>query len=351
MKLSSKGRRGIARLILLTSSLALVFGIAEGVARITWPKREAGWKRPPPGDLEKIEGLVALSQPNVLGQHVGVMFRTNSNAIRGPEISSQPAPGVVRVAITGDSVTAGWGVEEQHTYSTYLEEFLTETPIEGARETKGYEVLNFGLAGLNAPAAIDRLIQKSSLYQPRVAVYGYTVNDIEGPSYRKSDLQVDGDLAKRYRAKRFSRSYLIRVIWPNLIALREWLSPVPGSQLEAFYHNYFDNIAAWRDVDTALARFANWGRSEDVCVMLLLHTQLTNLGPFHLYHPMYDAVAKAAERHGVQTIRSFSRFDGANAVSYWIHLWDAHPNANGHRVLAEALDEGLRSLPAGCWRP
>jgi hypothetical protein len=183
------------------------------------------------------------------------MYRTNSESIRGPEISAEAAPGVVRIAITGDSVTAGWGVEEVDTYANRLEAALEEVPVEGASRATGYEVLNFGLAGLNAQAAIDRLEQKSRIYHPQITVYGFTVNDIEGPSYRRSDLEVDGELAKRYRAHRFSKSYLLRVLWPNVIALREWVRPIPGSQLEAFHHGYFDNPAASGDLESALARF------------------------------------------------------------------------------------------------
>ncbi len=347
----SNARSWIARLALLLTSLALVLGLAEGLARVTWPKREGGWKKAAHPDLPKIEGLVALSQPNTLGVHVGVMYRTNSNAIRGPEIATDAAPGVLRIAITGDSVTAGWGVEENETYSAYLQEALEQTPVRGAAGGSGYEVLNLGLAGLNAGAAIDRLEQKSALYRPRIAVYGFTINDIEGPNYRRSDLRVDGELAKRYRAHRFSRSYLLRVVWPNLIALREWLRPLPGSQLEAFHYNYFENAAAWGDLDAALGRFAAWGQAEKICTVVLLHTQLTNLGPFHLYRPIYDAVAEAAAHHDLAVTRTFSRFDGRNAVGFWIHLWDAHPNAKGHRILAQALEEGLRDLPASCWVP
>lgn len=349
MRLSGTAGRGIARLLLVLLSVALVLGVAEGVARVTWPERNRPERREQDDDLPKLSGLVALSQPNVRGRHVGVLYRTNSHAIRGPEIPIEAAPGVLRIAITGDSVTAGWGVEENATYARVLEQALTQNPIASAPAHQRYEVLNFGMAGLNTRSAIERLEQKSQIFHPRIAVYGFTVNDIEGPAYRASDLEVDAALAKRYRKYRFAKSHLLRVLWPNLIALREWIQPLPGSQLEAFYYNYFENPRAFGDLDRALEQFAKWGESENVCTHVLLHTQLTNLGPFHVYHPMYRAVTEAAQRHGLGVTSSFSRFSGTNATRFWIHLWDAHPNPSGHRILAEALEEGLRGLPASCW--
>ena len=97
MRRSGTARAGIARLLLALASVALVLAVAEGVARVSWPERNRPAKLKPSDDLPKLSGLVALSQPNARGLHIGVVYRTNSHAIRGPEIATEAAPGVVRI--------------------------------------------------------------------------------------------------------------------------------------------------------------------------------------------------------------------------------------------------------------
>jgi len=249
----------------------------------------------------------------------------------------------------------GWGVEEDDAYPARLKARLNADPIANARGREGepighFSVLNFGLAGLNTASSIERLIKKAQIYRPQMAVYGFTINDIEGPRYRGGDDGgVNKVLAERYRAHRFSPSYLIRVLWPNWVALEEMILPTPGSLHVVQMENYFDNPAAWQDLDGGLERFARFGRAQGICAVLLLHTHLTQLGPFHAFHPIYDRVAEAGEAHGLPVIRSFDNFDGLSAPAYWVSYWDAHPNAAAHEVLAGALDSGLRALPSKCW--
>jgi lysophospholipase L1-like esterase len=354
-KASPRSRTALARALLLLVSLLVVLGLAEGAARLSWNEKE---RRPAPAEydasLPRIKGLRALAAPHVRGVHKGVLYRTNSRAIRGPEYAERPPAGVFRVAITGDSVTMGWGVEEAEAYPALLEQGLSAHPV-APDARRSYQVLNFGLAGLNADGAVSRLIKKSAYYRPSLVVYGFTVNDIEGPHFRRSDPQTDESpgnqsLANRYRAQRFSPSYLLRILWPNWVALQEMWSPTPGTHQAALLENYFENPAAFAALDAALGRLAAHAEEQGICAHVLVHTQLSQLGPFHPYSSVYDVVAQAADRHGLGVTTTESRFDRANAAGYWVSYWDAHPNAAAHRVLAEALEEGLRGLPAACWQ-
>jgi lysophospholipase L1-like esterase len=346
----------LARAALVLTSLALVIGIGEVVARLTWQERVNPPRSGEVRDLPSIKGRKALSAANANGLHKGAYYRTNAHAIRGPEYLEHPEPGTFRIAMTGDSITMGWGVEEGFAYPAQVEARLNANPLEHATDTQGqpvqhFEVLNFGLAGLNTLAAIRRLEQKSRIYSPALAVYGFTINDIEGAHYRRSDdAKVNSALADRYRAHYTSSSYLLRTLWPNWIALRERISPTPGSLRVTQFENYFENPKAWANLDRGLARFRKFGESNGLCSVVFIHTHLTQLGPFHLYHPIYDKVADAAAAHGLPVVRSYPAFDSARASAYWVSYWDAHPNASAHALLANVLEAGLRELPENCWR-
>jgi lysophospholipase L1-like esterase len=47
---------------------------------------------------------------------------------------------------------------------------------------------------------------------------------------------------------------------------------------------------------------------------------------------------------------SYPFFDGLDGREYWVRRDDPHPNPAGHRLFHQALAEGLRELPASCWR-
>lgn len=113
--------------------------------------------RPParpslPAGLPEILDTPQLTAPNVRGViPPGVCYRTNSAGFRGREYARPKPPGV-RIAVIGDSVVMGAGVDEEVSYPVWLEKILN---AEGGSIT--YEVLNLGIAGLNAPAVIYRL--------------------------------------------------------------------------------------------------------------------------------------------------------------------------------------------------
>ena len=65
------------------------------------------------------------------GVHVGVLHRTNSAGVRGPEFSPRVPRGTFRIVLAGDSIAMGHGIEEDERYSAVLERILQEHLIGG----------------------------------------------------------------------------------------------------------------------------------------------------------------------------------------------------------------------------
>ena len=356
------------RLLLLLGTVAAIVLVGEGVARLSAfveEVRTAAPETPAVPGAPELRDVLDLARPNVQGVFQGVPYRTNSRGLRGPDYGPRPEPGSFRILIAGDSVTMGWGVAEEQAYPKRLEGLLNDAagdlPGAGAEgAARRFEVVNLGLAGVNAAFSSNRLRIFSDEYQPDLLVYGFTLNDIEGPHYRKLDRKSRKSLNQALwrRALRFedSPSYLLRWLWPRWILLLEWDAFHPSESeriapmAEELRQNYFENPEAWADFLSALDVQAEVAAAHGLCGHVFLHTHLTELVPEHRYLPIYERVAEAARARGLTVTRSFEDFVGRDGEALWVNAFDVHPNAAGHEILAHSLFRGLRALPARCFR-
>jgi hypothetical protein len=336
------------RVGLLLGGAALALLVGELAAR------QFGQAPPrlPPIDptLPALTGWGAFATPNVRGSHRGVLIRANSHGFRGPDYAEPKPRGVVRIAITGDSVTMGWGVPEEDTYAAQLERMLNS---DGG--SARYEVINVGLAAVNVDGAMDRLAKAVEVYDPDLLVYGFTANDIRGPAFRHLETAPGENteswkrllLSVEGRRLNDSPSALVRELgWLWLRARAARLPPL--EEPRELYHNFFENETAWRDFEGGLERFAKLGRDQHACTHVLIHPELTRLGDDHPMLKIYTRVADASRAHGLTVTSAYPYFRGRTELRLWVGAVDAHPNREGHRLLAQALYDGVRELPMQC---
>lgn len=336
----------LGNLALLAGALLLVFAAAEGVARLVWEPRMRPPRPPLPEEwrgLPTLQSIFELGKPNQYGIWAGVLHRTNSAGFRGPELPREKPPGVLRIAVVGDSFPMGWAVREEEAYPSVLEQRLREREPE-----RRSEVLNLGLAGHDTVQAVERLHDVGLAFDPDLVVYGFTLNDLENEHYERSriDLELD-QLAPLQQTP----LVLWRVLRPRYGALAEVLWAPLGTYVHELDHNYFDVPEVWEPVGAALERLAATTRERRICSAVLIHTQLHYLNRLHPYHRHYRALADAAEARGLPVIHSFEAFAGRKDRELWVRADDAHPGAEGHAILAEVLLRGLDALPERCWRP
>ena len=114
--------------------------------------------------------------------------------------------------------------------------------------------------------------------------------------------------------------------------------------------NYLEDSAAWQTFVSQLDRFARFTSERRICGHVFLHTRLSALGDRHPYKDIYQQVAEAARARGLSVTESLPYHEGFPATRLWVGLYDSHPNIEGHRILAKALQKGLRrDVPRECW--
>ncbi len=341
----------LARLALAVGALLLIATVAEGVLRLhAWHvarAREAAreaWleSHPEARDLPELSGVLALGKRNQLGMHKGAVVRTNDIGLRGPDYTPEPEPGTVRIILAGDSFTFGEGVAEPEVYASLL-----GPRLDRARPGTRHEVINAGISGAHTHGVMNRLEQVIAAYGPGLYVYGFTVNDFEGPHYRLTE--HDAHVREWLMWSGHSPLYLVRWGTWMLLSLRAGGDPSQDAYVLELLDNSDPQSPAWRHFERGLDRFAALAAESDVCAHVFIHTHLNDLDETHPFTPIYDRVTEAARRRGLGVTSSLPAFVGLDHAELWIASIDSHPNATGHALLAETLAGGLLALPDSCW--
>src|SRR5262249_17933884 len=110
--------------------------------------------------------------PNRQSHLMGVDFRTNSKGLRDREFSYERKPGNLRILMLGDSLTVGWGVPVEDTFSKRIERLYAAAGIDS-------EVINTGVGNYNTVQEVQSFLAAGQNYRPDVVVLNFFVNDAE----------------------------------------------------------------------------------------------------------------------------------------------------------------------------
>ena len=105
-----------------------------------------------------------------------IRLRFNRAGFRGPERTEKKPAGLQRIAVLGDSMIAGLGVEESDTLAGQLEFRLRDKGIAG-------EVLNFGVSASSPAQALVLFEELVGRYEPDLVISAFFVgNDLSDSS-------------------------------------------------------------------------------------------------------------------------------------------------------------------------
>ena len=161
-------RRGL--LLLVWLALMLVpFLVCEVVVRTFTPQAIM------PRYVESAPWGVRKNMADIRGRHysgeIDVTITTNSQGFRGTrEFSPKPKPGVLRILLLGDSVSFGYGVNENETFAIRLEHLLAAAKIKA-------EVINLSVSGFGTAEELVQYEAVGAALAPDLVILGYFTND------------------------------------------------------------------------------------------------------------------------------------------------------------------------------
>lgn len=169
MKRLSRKKRILFSLVLyfLISCVSLL--IAEVAIRIFYPQSIL------PRFVENAPWGIRKVLPNVNAIHktpeYSYRYRTNSQGFRGTKEYEIVSPeNCFRIVVQGDSVTLGYGVKDNETYSYFLEEMLRKDGIEA-------EVINMAISGFGTAEELIQFHEVAKKYKPDLVILGFFQND------------------------------------------------------------------------------------------------------------------------------------------------------------------------------
>jgi D-alanyl-lipoteichoic acid acyltransferase DltB (MBOAT superfamily) len=274
--------------------------------------RPAGWRINPASRVR--HDLLAWDlAPSTNGSYKGAALTTNSMGMRDREYALHKPAGTLRVALIGSSHEVGAGVGDDQTYENIVEDRLNRelSPPAGQR----YEILNFAVPGYAALQKLAILEQRAFAFEPDVVLYVVHSYEFDWVGLRLAPIVARGDdIPYEFVRQVVEKARVAKGDPPELIAAR--LSP------------YAHEVVRW-----AFERLAEDCRTRGAKAIVVLLEKPEELGNRAL-----DDMRRMASDVGLEVIDLRGAYAGVRSrKSLWIAKWDNHPNAEGHRLLAERL--------------
>lgn len=257
---------------------------------------------------------------------------TNSLGMRDCEPLDATTPRLVRVLALGDSVTFAYRVEEPDGFASVLERLLAASPLANGRV---FDVLDVGVSGYSTRDELAALEGKWLALEPRVVILGYCMNDPEIVA-----------------AQPLQRAFVAPAWWQHSHLLRLAAQKLQSRRVrELGAGNYWRYLHApgtdsWRSVTEGFARLGELAGTHHFSVVLAIFPMFSPT-PWSDYPLRAEHVRVAAEgaSRGFVVLDLLPRFEREEPRSLLLDDKDSHPNAHGHRIVAEELLKLFEATP------
>lgn len=243
-----------------------------------------------------------------------VPIRINEWGLRGAPVVPR-SQGGRRILILGSSITFGWGVEEEKTLSALLSERFR------ADGQENVEVLNAGIGNYNTERYVERYLTKLVDLKPTDIIVHYFVNDAEKLESGSGNALLEN-------------SQLALTLW---IAINRFIYSGGDESLVEHYRSvYQEDQSGYRAMVASLEKLAAHAKKDGIRLYLAMIPDVHNLTdyPFEFIH---ERMRKLVTRTGMRYIDLKPSFANLSPEDVWAMPGDPHPNALGHKLMADQI--------------
>jgi lysophospholipase L1-like esterase len=365
--MTDRGRERLAKAGLVVSSCLVALGLAELIVRVAGLSPPAGPRFVRRVSADRRVGLdlyaenlggrfdvdlretetraryagMGMSELDALARTTpyGVECRYDARGFRGPALGSK-RPDVLRVLVLGDSFTEGQGVREGETYASVLAQLL-ESSSPGR-----FEVGNRGHRGWDLPRLHAVLVQLLA-ERPDVIVYGMVLNDaVRSPEFQARQAYLDDWVLDRSRSSNAEGASWCCGLWSLGLARERIQAWRVGRATTRWYREMYagENAAGWQATRRYLRDMDRQALSRGAKLAVALWPLLVDLDRAYPFADATQTIAAFAAQKGIPFLDLRDALRGRSTAALWVAPGDRHPNAEAHRLAAQALVPVVRRL-------
>jgi lysophospholipase L1-like esterase len=263
--------------------------------------------------------------PNRQARLMGVDVRTNAHGLRDREYPIERTPGTLRIVMLGDSLTEGWGVPYDETFSKRVERMYAERGIKA-------EVINTGVGNWNTTQEVQYYLEKAARYKPDIVVLNFFVNDAEPlPENRRPP------------------SFLQRNCYACILVVGRLDTLLRQMSTRKDYADFYLGLYAdghgqgWLDAKASIGRLAEETRQNGAKLLIASLPELHDVKNYR-FGRITDLVRGAAEENGVSFVDVLPYLRDQESAKLWVTPPDPHPNGFANGFIAQGLFEALQKL-------
>jgi lysophospholipase L1-like esterase len=261
----------------------------------------------------------------------------NAQGTRGPEFQTEKPSGTLRILSLGDSITFGWGLTDDETYSRCLERILQQRVGPG----RTVEVINAGVNAWSYPQMFVYFRDFGLRYHPDFVVVGEA--NLWTQFSEKNSPEFVRQFMQRVRLKNFLRRFAIYHFVVE-VQLQEFYQrertkfiPVDPKQDALFKaEQQSDPDAVFRDAIENLCRVAQTNQVRPVLLFLPSVDQLTATGRVN----RLELKRAASVKFGVPLVDMTADLKPQGKALY-LDADPVHLNAQGNAMVADRLFETI----------
>lgn len=265
-----------------------------------------------------------IHRPNQKAWLMKVEVKINSLGFRDREFSLPKPENVFRILALGDSVTFGWGVSVDKTFTKLIEERINEDQNFNKLLGKT-EFINMGVGNYNTEQEAESYLKVGRLLQPDAAIIFFYINDAEPTQTKTPNFLTN-------------HSFLAVFFLQRMEQLRSYF------EFDRHYITYYqktfrnNNLLNFQNhIKKLLTDLQNDG-VRPIGVIVPEIRALANY-PFLDYH---KEVSASLREKGVEVVDLLPVFLGKDPKDLMVASDDPHPNEMGHQIIAKAVFDAIK---------
>lgn len=309
--------------------LSLLFGLSlvEIATRLLDPLGISYYEETGRYHLDKVADDLLIYRHPYSWQAIyqGVAVRTNEMGLRDDPLQPK-GPHEFRILALGDSVTFGWGVDHDQVFSTRLERLLSE------KLKRPVTVINTGVGSYNTVQERAFLEHYGLALHPDLVILLYVNNDIEvhrRPFSPWSERSLSGKSPPEVAMMLLGKSWFYR------LAVHAVEHGWVGSQTESVHVSKTGKSVGWTASMNALHDIVRISQESNIPAALFYFRWQASSAEMSLMEDVRHAVAPLP----VEDVGQW--FEAQDIRHLMNSRVDTHPNAEGHKVMAEHMAKYL----------